>query len=733
MPDPMARRAAPTGDLERAAIIDRIGRALADDPAYSDAVREFARTEFGRGHHFHVQSIRRLALNGKKALDAGCGVGNWALALAEFHDEVTALEYSKDRLKFTADLAAHVRVPLRFVRGTIESLPFPDATFDTVFCNGVVFLTDFRKALPELIRVLAPGGKLYVTGDDSAWWEYLIDVRGASASGPIEIAVNAFCNQIADLIELLPKARQDQGVSRAIAAAGALRWLLRRYSGGTRNYSNWLSRLRSAARIAWRSIPTIRRCAPGRNGGEWWSSDEINRHRIRALINACARVAQFGNRQQIRNLESLMLAMLAERGPDFGRSGAVCIEPNEQVGILKSAGLHIVGHGPEGSLQIDPHVVMPPSIHPTSWGVYEIVARRPSDIELNLSTKWFRENGRRAALRFEGETLPFGSANRIDRAIDFGAQLHAYWREAAELYDRNDVLAQLTRHATESARTPDEFVSELVSFVQDALFHHPLIQFPVGKDCDRRDALAILLSGIGRCGHAAAVVAAMARSAGYEARTTQLHKHICAEIRVDDRWLVADTDAYKGGLHPRNASGEWPTLSELRDNPHLLDAIPAIGLQLPPNGPWARGIGDCEVLGYTDAAYPWQRQPMSFLYFGGDEWYPPPPPAIEIASINGETCLVRAPQIHSDVTHIRLVVSGRSRGWKYGDIPANTFAQGHAEACDVWQGSAAALREGIELTLRPGENFLNVFAMNDRMAADRRFFVWPGDETCLKI
>lgn len=111
----------------------------------------------------------------------------------------------------------------------------------------------------------------------------------------------------------------------------------------------------------------------------------------------------------------------------------------------------------------------------------------------------------------------------------------------------------------------------------------------------------------------------------------------------------------------------------------------------------------------------------------------PPPPAIEIASINGETCLVRAPQIHSDVTHIRLVVSGRSRGWKYGDIPANTFAQGHAEACDVWQGSAAALREGIELTLRPGENFLNVFAMNDRMAADRRFFVWPGDETCLKI
>jgi SAM-dependent methyltransferase len=88
-------------------------------------------------------------------LDAGSGTGGNTLDLMRW-GVVTGLDYSGDALRFSAS-----RGLARLVRGTIESLPFRDESFDVVtsfdvICHGAV--QNDLEALREFRRVLRPGG-----------------------------------------------------------------------------------------------------------------------------------------------------------------------------------------------------------------------------------------------------------------------------------------------------------------------------------------------------------------------------------------------------------------------------------------------------------------------------------------------------------------------------------------------------------------------------------------------
>ena len=95
------------------------------------------------------------------ALDLGCGSGRWSRYVASRARFVEAVDPSASVLAaaaLTADLE-NVRV----TQASVETLPFPDDSFDFVFSLGVLHhMPDTAAALADAVRKLRPGGWLLV-------------------------------------------------------------------------------------------------------------------------------------------------------------------------------------------------------------------------------------------------------------------------------------------------------------------------------------------------------------------------------------------------------------------------------------------------------------------------------------------------------------------------------------------------------------------------------------------
>lgn len=131
---------------------------------------------------------------GGRALDVGCGPGALTQRLVERlgAGAVCALDPSEP---FVA--AVRARLPgVEVRRGFAESLPYPDAAFDTTLAQLVVhFMTDPVAALREMARVTKPGGVVAASvwdfGNDrapiSAFWRAARELEPA-ANGEAHLA-----------------------------------------------------------------------------------------------------------------------------------------------------------------------------------------------------------------------------------------------------------------------------------------------------------------------------------------------------------------------------------------------------------------------------------------------------------------------------------------------------------------------------------------------------------------
>jgi demethylmenaquinone methyltransferase/2-methoxy-6-polyprenyl-1,4-benzoquinol methylase len=105
---------------------------------------------------------------GSEGLDVGCGVGLFALWLAESvgpDGRVVGVEPSAERVEAARALAGAVLPPprLTFQEGDGTALPWPAARFDWVWCGDTLHhILDTDTALREFARVLRPGGRLVV-------------------------------------------------------------------------------------------------------------------------------------------------------------------------------------------------------------------------------------------------------------------------------------------------------------------------------------------------------------------------------------------------------------------------------------------------------------------------------------------------------------------------------------------------------------------------------------------
>lgn len=96
---------------------------------------------------------------GLDVLELGCGAAHWSLALTGAGARPVGLDLSERQLAHAREARERAGARLPLVQGDAARLPFAAASFDVVFGDhGAVGFADPRRTVPEVARVLRPGG-----------------------------------------------------------------------------------------------------------------------------------------------------------------------------------------------------------------------------------------------------------------------------------------------------------------------------------------------------------------------------------------------------------------------------------------------------------------------------------------------------------------------------------------------------------------------------------------------
>jgi SAM-dependent methyltransferase len=132
-------------------------------------------------HVVALAGIRR----GERVLDLACGTGNAAIEAARAGARVAGLDAAPRLIEVAEARAAAASLEIDFRVGDAQELPFEDGAFDCVLSVfGVIFVADPPRAVAEIVRVLAPGGRALI----SAW----------RPEGPINAMMRVLVRAVAD-------------------------------------------------------------------------------------------------------------------------------------------------------------------------------------------------------------------------------------------------------------------------------------------------------------------------------------------------------------------------------------------------------------------------------------------------------------------------------------------------------------------------------------------------------
>jgi SAM-dependent methyltransferase len=165
---------------------------------YSEEFRQFHGSRTAAiDADFFVPHLRR----GMRIIDCGSGPGSITVDLARIvvPGEVIGIDIANVQLDAARKLAVERGVTnVRFERGDVYELPFPDNSFDAAFANHVIeHLSDPVRALREVRRVLKPGAVLGMCNDD--WSGLLLEPTSPLLMAAVELLLRVAKHNGADL------------------------------------------------------------------------------------------------------------------------------------------------------------------------------------------------------------------------------------------------------------------------------------------------------------------------------------------------------------------------------------------------------------------------------------------------------------------------------------------------------------------------------------------------------
>ncbi|HVI02706.1 MAG TPA: class I SAM-dependent methyltransferase [Enhygromyxa sp.] len=120
-------------------------------------------------HAYALAGIAPAIQPNMRVLDVGCGGGRFAIRLAERYPDITVvgLDLSPEQIARARRRGADLAERVSFVEGSATDMPFEVGEFDLVYSLGSLkHWPDHAQGLRECVRVLNPGGRLWLTEGD---------------------------------------------------------------------------------------------------------------------------------------------------------------------------------------------------------------------------------------------------------------------------------------------------------------------------------------------------------------------------------------------------------------------------------------------------------------------------------------------------------------------------------------------------------------------------------------
>jgi 2-polyprenyl-6-hydroxyphenyl methylase/3-demethylubiquinone-9 3-methyltransferase len=183
--------------------VEQFGRLAADwwDPTGSSAMLhklnpvrlKYVRDQLDQ--HWQCDECSRHPLEGKTALDVGCGAGLLAEPLARLGATVTGIDATPEVISIAREHAAAMRLAIEYRVGDVQQL---DGKFDLITCMEVIeHVADPAAFVGALAARLAPNGLLIMSTPNATGWSKLMMITIAEGIGRIPRGTHDFDKFIA--------------------------------------------------------------------------------------------------------------------------------------------------------------------------------------------------------------------------------------------------------------------------------------------------------------------------------------------------------------------------------------------------------------------------------------------------------------------------------------------------------------------------------------------------------